>query len=87
MTGPDSVAGLIETGRRFQRMWLLLRGTRSRFIRCRRCSKSHLIPRRSHGLGIDGIPQFVLRIGYVTKYPDPVSPRMPVTWFTQKGWS
>jgi hypothetical protein len=27
-------------------------------------------------LGIDGVPQFVLRIGYVTQYPDPVSQRV-----------
>jgi hypothetical protein len=85
MTGPDSVAGLIETGRRFQRMWLLLREhsiaihPMSQVLE--ESSDTKAVARE---LGIDGIPQFVLRIGYVTKYPDPVSPRMPVTWFTQK---
>ena len=86
MTGRDSVAGLIETGRRFQRMWLLLREhsiaihPMSQVLE--ESSDTKAVARE---LGIDGIPQFVLRIGYVTKYPDPVSPRMPVTWFTQKG--
>jgi hypothetical protein len=27
------------------------------------------------------IPQFVLRVGYLSKYPDPVSLRRPVKWF------
>jgi hypothetical protein len=27
------------------------------------------------------IPQFVLRVGYLEKYPDPVSLRRPVSWF------
>jgi hypothetical protein len=27
------------------------------------------------------IPQFVLRVGYLDPYPDPVSPRRPVNWF------
>jgi hypothetical protein len=27
------------------------------------------------------IPQFVLRIGYMNTYPDPVSLRRPVSWF------
>ena len=86
MTGPDSVAGLIETGRRFQRMWLLLR-EHSIAIHpmtqvLEESSDTKTVARE---LGIDGVPQFVLRIGYVTQYPDPVSPRMPVTWFTQKG--
>jgi hypothetical protein len=32
-------------------------------------------------LGLSGSVQFLLRIGYVTTYPDPVSLRMPVSWF------
>jgi hypothetical protein len=34
-------------------------------------------------LGIGATPQFLLRVGYVPRYPEPVSPRMPVTWFTR----
>ena len=33
-----------------------------------------------HGTGF--YPQFVLRAGYVEHYPEPVSPRRPVEWFT-----
>jgi len=32
-------------------------------------------------LGLPGCAQFVLRVGYVTAYPNPVSLRMPVSWF------
>jgi hypothetical protein len=28
-------------------------------------------------------PQFVLRVGYVDAYPDPVSLRRPVSWFVK----
>jgi len=33
------------------------------------------------GLGIKSNIQFILRTGYVNDYPDPVSLRMPVSWF------
>lgn len=32
-------------------------------------------------LGVDGTVQFLLRTGYVDRYPDPVSLRRPVEWF------
>jgi len=31
----------------------------------------------------DMIPQFVLRVGYLSNYPDPVSLRRPVGWFVR----
>jgi hypothetical protein len=33
-------------------------------------------------LGLEGATQFVLRVGYVESYADPVSPRRPVGAFT-----
>jgi hypothetical protein len=35
----------------------------------------------SRDLGLSCRVQFILRIGYVTAYPRPVSLRMPVSWF------
>jgi hypothetical protein len=35
------------------------------------------------GLGLAGEVQWILRIGYLKSYPDPVSLRMPVSWFIQ----
>ena len=29
------------------------------------------------------IPQFLLRVGYLKDYPDPVSLRRPVSWFVR----
>lgn len=34
-------------------------------------------------LGLTGEVQWILRIGYLESYPDPVSLRMPVSWFVQ----
>jgi hypothetical protein len=34
-------------------------------------------------LGLPGEVQWILRIGYLKSYPDPVSLRMPVSWFVQ----
>jgi len=34
-------------------------------------------------LGLTGGAQWILRIGYLKSYPDPVSLRMPVSWFIQ----
>lgn len=86
MTGSATVAGLIETGRRFERMWLRLR-ERSIAIHpmtqvLEEASDSAVVGR---DLGIEGVPQFVLRVGYVKSYPDPVSPRIPMSWFTRNA--
>ena len=29
------------------------------------------------------LPQFILRVGYLDSYPDPVSLRRPVSWFVR----
>jgi hypothetical protein len=29
------------------------------------------------------IPQFVLRVGYIDKYPEPTTLRRPVSWFVK----
>jgi hypothetical protein len=33
----------------------------------------------NHDAGM--LPQFIIRVGYLDPYPDPVSPRRPVSWF------
>jgi hypothetical protein len=86
LTGPPTVAGLIETGRDFERMWLKLRDLGIAIHPMTQILEE--TPRTedvARAIGIDGTPQFVLRVGYVKSYPDPVSPRMPVSWFTSKG--
>jgi hypothetical protein len=83
LTGNADVSGLIETGRKFERMWLKLR---ERGIAIH--PMTQILEETANSgdvanqLGVGDTPQFILRIGYVKTYPDPVSPRMPVPWFT-----
>ena len=81
-SGDASVPALIDAGRRCERMWL---ETRARSIAVHPMSQvleeSPLRDQIARDLGLSGCAQFVLRIGYVTAYPKPVSLRMPVSWF------
>ncbi|WP_319406750.1 Acg family FMN-binding oxidoreductase [uncultured Desulfosarcina sp.] len=78
----QTVADLIDTGRRFERMALLAREHRIGIH-----PMTQMLEEKngldqiagSHGSGF--FPQFVLRVGYLEKYPDPVSLRRPVEWF------
>jgi nitroreductase len=85
-TGGSSVAELIETGRKFQRMWLKLR-ERGLAIHpmTQVLEEAPGAASVAKQLGVAGTPQFVLRIGYVKEHPDPVSPRRPVAWFTTEA--
>jgi hypothetical protein len=83
LTSPgDTVGDLIETGRNFEKMFLLARDYKiaihpmSQMLEEEKwrneISKKH---------GSKMIPQLVLRVGYVDKYPDPMTLRRPVSWF------
>ena len=78
----ESPADLIDAGRRFQRMALIARELNigihpmTQIIE----EKHGMIQfTRHHKSGIN--PQFLLRVGYVDSYPEPVSLRRPVEWF------
>lgn len=86
MTGTPGVAGWIESGRLFQRMWLKLRErTLAIHPMTQLLEETPGTQTITRALGIDGVPQFILRVGYVRSYPDPVSPRMPVSAFTRNA--
>jgi hypothetical protein len=78
----QSMADLIETGRRFERVALL---ARERYIAIH--PMTQFIEEESGMNQIAAnhqasmIPQFLLRVGYLKKYPEPVSLRRPVQWF------
>ena len=83
LTSPtDTVADLIETGRRFQRMGL---AARERGIGIH--PMTQVLEEKSGRTVIAGshdrhfFPQFVLRVGYLDNYPAPVSLRRPVDRF------
>ncbi|MEE4263829.1 MAG: hypothetical protein V2I56_14145, partial [Desulfobacteraceae bacterium] len=78
----QTVSDLIDSGRRFERMALT---ARERNIAIHPMTqyleeKSGLKQiAAEHEQRI--VPQFILRIGYLDTYPDPVSLRRPVSWF------
>ncbi len=80
----NSVKDLIETGRRFQRMALKAREKMiaihpmTQALEERQGRKNI---RENHPATM--IPQFMLRVGYLKQYPDPVTLRRPVEWFVR----
>ena len=80
----QNVADLIKTGRKFEKMALL---ARERNIAIH--PMTQILEEESganqfathHHANI--MPQFLLRVGYLRKYPEPVSLRRPVDWFVQ----
>jgi hypothetical protein len=78
----NTVQDLIETGRRFQRMALT---AREKMIAIHPMTQT--LEETQGQKNIKGnhsetmIPQFMLRVGYLSKYPDPVTLRRPVDWF------
>ena len=78
----NTVADLIDTGRKFERLALM---ARERNIAIHPMTQ-YLEEKEGRQQIADNhdasvIPQFVLRVGYLSKYPDPVSLRRPVEWF------
>lgn len=83
LTGNDSsVSGLLDSGRRMQRLFLRVR---SKGIALHPMTQilEEMQPGQTvnSSIGINEKIQFILRTGYVRKYPSPVSLRRPVDWF------
>jgi len=80
----NTVKDLIETGRRFQRMALT---AREKMIAIHPMTQAleekHGQKNIKENHEKSMIPQFMLRVGYLNKYPDPVSLRRPVEWFVR----
>ncbi|MDZ4799970.1 MAG: nitroreductase family protein [Bryobacteraceae bacterium] len=76
----SSLPSLIETGRRTERMWL---DARERGIAIhpmtQMLEEKPFQGRVASALGVSGDVQFILRVGYVKRYPAPTSLRVPVT--------
>jgi len=83
-SGGSGAADLIETGRRFERTALLARERNLALHPMTQVleeEKGRSEIASNHGT--DVIPQFVLRVGYLDKYPTPVSLRRPVASFVR----
>jgi hypothetical protein len=80
----SSIPTLIEYGRVWEKMLLKIR---EKMIAIHPMSQMFEEDpwknRVAKELGLTGEAQWILRIGYLKSYPDPVSLRMPVSWFIQ----
>ena len=82
----NSVEDWIDTGRKFEHLALMARERHiaihpmTQYLEERPGQKQIA---DNHEAGV--IPQFLLRVGYLAEYPDPVSLRRPVSWFVRSG--
>lgn len=78
----NSVATLLETGKRLQRLWLKIRDKNIAIHPMTQileeASTSRIL---NQSVGMNEQVQFILRTGYVKTYPEPVSLRRPVDQF------
>jgi hypothetical protein len=81
----NSVATLLETGKRLQRLLLKIRERNIAIHPMTQILEEAATRRIVHSsIGISDDVQFILRTGYVKNYPQPVSLRRPVDWFVRK---
>ncbi len=85
VTSSDSnIATLIEYGRVFENMLLRIRERGIAIHPMTQILEEDPWKKQvSKELGLNGEVQWILRVGYLKSYPDPVSLRMPVSWFVQ----
>jgi hypothetical protein len=77
-----AVAELIEAGRRFERMALMVREMGIAIHPMTQILEEKKWRDQYASLHRPVIkPQFILRVGYLNSYPDPVSIRRPIEWF------
>jgi Nitroreductase family len=81
----NSVATLLETGRRMQRLFLKVREKGIAIHPMTQIlEESSTRQTLNQSIGISENIQFILRTGYLKNYPPPVSLRRPVGWFLHK---
>lgn len=80
----SSVSALIEHGRVFQNMLLKIRDKMIAIHpMTQMLEEKPWKDQVAKELGVTGEVQWILRISYLKSYPDPVSLRMPVSWFVK----
>ncbi len=82
----NSVATLLETGKRLQRLLLKIRNRGIAIHPMTQILEEPSIQKSlNSSIGISDTVQFLLRIGYIKQYPAPVSLRRNVNSFVRKG--
>lgn len=80
----NSVETLIETGRRMQRLFLKVREKNIAIHPMTQILEETATRETlNKSIGISENIQFILRVGYLKNYPEPVSLRRPVEWFVR----
>jgi Nitroreductase family len=81
----NSVEKLLETGKRFQRMFLKVREKNIAIHPMTQILEEAETKKQVNtSIGISDEIQFILRTGYLKKYPEPVTLRRPVNRFVKK---
>ena len=81
----NSVETLLETGRRMQRIFLKVREKNIAIHPMTQILEEPSTREMlNQSIGISENIQFILRVGYLKNYPEPVSLRRPVEWFMRK---
>ena len=80
----DSVATLLETGKRMQKLFLKVREKNIAIHPMTQVlEESSTRQTLNQSIGINESIQFILRTGYLRNYPKPVSLRRPAEWFVR----
>ena len=80
----NSVATLLETGKRMQRLFLKVRDKGIAIHPMTQILEEASVSQTiNQSIGITENIQFTLRMGYLKNYPEPVSLRRPVDWFVR----
>ena len=83
LTGSGTTrASLLDAGRRYERLLLSLRGLGiAAHPMTQILEEAETRRGLEASLGVSETIQFLLRVGYVERYPEPVSVRRPIDWF------
>lgn len=80
----NSVLSLLETGKRLQRIWLKVREKNIAIHPMTQILEEEKTRSMvNNAIGIKENIQFLLRVGYVNHYPEPVTLRRPINWFVR----
>lgn len=81
----NTVATLLETGKRFQRIFLKVRDRNIAIHPMTQIlEETETNKQVNRSIGITDEIQFIVRMGYLKNYPEPVTLRRPVNWFVKK---
>jgi hypothetical protein len=82
----NATATLLETGKRFQRMFLKVRDRNVAIHPMTQILEEEATKKQVNAaIGIGEEIQFILRLGYLKNYPAPVTLRRPVNWFVKNN--